>query len=275
MNASGESATDDFLSGTSGYVAGVRATAKAIVADALTDALAAATLRSRRLRKAAEAGPRRRVLALAIERTDTPNLIAAARSELLSSRHEVQFAQTAAGERGKFQNLRALLADNPPEGHDWLLVVDDDVALPSHFLDTFIFLAERFELRLAQPAHRHRSHAAWAVTRRRAGSVARETAFVEIGPVFAFHVSTFEVLLPFPPLRAGWGLELHWSALARARGWKLGVIDATPVQHGLRPIATSYDRRGAIEEARQFLADKPYTRAAEAARTKVTHRSWR
>jgi hypothetical protein len=215
------------------------------------------------------------VLALGIERTDVPNLLDAARSELLSSRHDVRFLRTEAGQLGKFENLQALLAENPPAGNDWLLVVDDDVALPAGFLDAFVFLAERFELRLAQPAHRHRSHAAWPVTRRRPGSVVRETAFVEIGPVFAFHAVTFDVLLPFPPLRAGWGLELHWSALARERGWRLGVIDATPVRHGLRPIAASYDRAGAVDEARQFLSDKPYTRAADAKRTLATYRSWR
>ena len=52
---------------------------------------------------------------------------------------------------------------------DWLLVVDDDVALPRGFLDRFLHAAERAGLRLAQPAHRLHSHAAWAVTRRRAG----------------------------------------------------------------------------------------------------------
>ena len=72
-----------------------------------------------------------------------------------------------------------------PSDYDWLLVVDDDVVLPRGFLDEFVFLAERFDLSLAQPAHRHRSHAAWEVTRRRPFSVVRETGFVEIGPVTA------------------------------------------------------------------------------------------
>ena len=99
-------------------------------------------------------------------------------------------------------------------GHDWLLVIDDDVALPRGFLDAFVFLAERFQLRLAQPAHRAHSHAAWQITRRRPQAVVRETRFVEIGPVVAFHHVTFEALLPFPPLRFGWGLDQHWSALA-------------------------------------------------------------
>jgi hypothetical protein len=266
--------TDDFLSGTSGQVFGLRATSRALVSDAIADAAAAATLRPWRLRRDAASGPRRRVLALAIERTDVPNLLSAARRELERSRHQVDFASTAAADRGKFENLNALLAEHPPDGHDWILAVDDDVAFPPGFLDAFLFLAERFELRVAQPAHRSRSHAAWNVTRRRVGSVARETAFVETGPVVAFHSSTFETFLPFPPLRAGWGLDLHWSAVAQRHGWKTGIIDATPIRHGLRRIAASYDRAAAVAEARQFLAGKPYTTAQAAQRTLVTHRSW-
>jgi hypothetical protein len=265
---------DDFLSGSAGMVVGIRATSAALVSDAVADALAAAAGQPWRLRRTALTAPRRRVLVLGVERPNEPNLLDAARRKLLSSRHEVRFAGAVAGERGKFENLNALLTANPPAAHDWLLVVDDDVALPRGFLDVFIFLAERFQLRLAQPAHRRRSHAAWEVTRRRPGAVVRETAFVEIGPVIAFHRDTFDLLLPFPELRAGWGLDLYWSALAGRQGWKLGVVDATPIRHGLREIASSYDRSDAIAEARRFLADRPYTTAAEAQRTIVTHRTW-
>jgi hypothetical protein len=73
----------------------------------------------------------------------------------------------------------------------------------------------------------------------------------------------------------GWGLDAHWSALARQRGWKLGIVDATPVRHGLRTIAAAYDHQHAVDEARRFLAGKPYTPAQEAQRTIVTHRALR
>ncbi len=265
---------DDFLSGASGEVSGIRATSKALVADALEDACRLARCQPWRLRRAARAWPRRRVLALAVERTDVPNLLERARLELLRSRHEVRFVSTPVGSGGKFENLDALLADNPPEGHDWLIVVDDDVSLPGGFLDAFIFLAERFQLRLAQPAHRRRSHAAWEVTRRRPDSVLRETAFVEVGPVTAFQNVTFGRLLPFPPLRFGWGLDAHWSAVAAQQGWRLGVVDATPIGHGLRRIATAYDRSDATAESRSFLAGRPHVTATEAGQTLVTHRSW-
>jgi hypothetical protein len=185
------------------------------------------------------------------------------------------FAATPAADRGKFENVNRLLAEHPAAGHDWLVVIDDDVVLPRGFLDAFVFLAERFDLALAQPAHRWHSHAAWRVTRRHAGVLARQTRFVEIGPVCALRATTFDTLLPFPPLRFGWGLDLHWSAVAHARGWREGVIDATPVRHGLRRIASSYDRNDAVAETRRFLADHPYTPAAEAQRTLATHRRWR
>ncbi len=167
-----------------------------------------------------------------------------------------------------------MLTLNPLKGCDWLLVLDDDVALPRGFLDVFLFLIERFGLKLAQPAHRARSHAAWQITRRRPGSLVRQTTYVEIGPIVAFHADTFPVLLPFPPLRAGWGLDAHWAALAADHGWPVGIVDATPVRHGLRRIAAAYDREEAIAEGRRFLAGKPYVKATDSQRTLATHRTW-
>jgi GT2 family glycosyltransferase len=266
---------DDFLSGESGDVSGIRATARASIGDALCDLWALSRAEPWRLRAAARSLPRRRVLVLAVERTDQPNLLAEARRELVRSRHEVTVASKEVDGAGKFENLNALLGNHPAAGYDWLLVIDDDVALPRGFLDVFLFLAERFDLSLAQPAHRRRSHAAWRVTRRRPGVVAHESRFVEIGPVTAFHARTFDTLLPFPELRFGWGLELHWSAVARARGWREGVIDAVPIAHALRRVASAYASDDARAEARRFLSDRDYTPARVAQQVVAEHRGWR
>lgn len=268
-------AADDWASGESGIVGGVRLGVRTRLEDALLDARRVATLQPWRLRRVARtAPPRRRVLAIGIEREDVPGLMPQLRAELGRSRHDVELVTRPVGDAGKFENLNALLAQHSPHERDWLLVVDDDVALPHGFLDSFLFLAERWDLRLAQPAHRRRSHAAWAVTRRRGGSLVRETGFVEIGPVCAFHASTFDALLPFPALRAGWGLDSHWAALARDRGWRIGVVDATPIRHAMRPIADSYRHADAMAEARAFLAGKPYVTRAQAQQTLATHRRW-
>lgn len=264
---------EPFLSGRSGHVAGRRALARR-AGDRALDAAEAITGRRRRLAAAASATPPRRVLALIVQRLGVANTAAASRAELLRSRHHVQVVVADAGSSGKFANLNELLREHDLASLDWLLVVDDDVVLPAGFLDGFLFLAERYRLRLAQPAQTLSSHAAWDVVRRRPFSAVRETSFVEIGPVTAFHRDTFESLLPFPPLQAGWGLDNHWAALARERGWRLGVIDALPVRHDLRPVASQYGHAAAVAEARAFLADRPHV-GREEIRTLAVHRHWR
>jgi hypothetical protein len=104
--------------------------------------------------------------------------------------------------------------------------------------------------------------------------VARQTPFVEIGPVSAFARGTFPTLLPFPDVRMGWGLDLHWAALARRHGWRCGVLDAVAIRHSAAPAAEHYSRAAAVAEARTLLAERPYLTAAEAQVTLLTHRRW-
>ncbi|HEX4837471.1 MAG TPA: DUF707 domain-containing protein [Solirubrobacteraceae bacterium] len=266
--------SDDFLSGESGTVGGLDGLRRAAL-DLGADVLQVASRRRRRLDLAAHhAPPTRRVLVLGVERPEHRALAQGIRAELARSRHEVELCLAPPGDRGKFENLNLLLAAHPPNDRDWLLVVDDDIVLPNNFLDRFLFLAERFRLDLAQPAHQLASHAAWQVTRRRPGSVVHETCFVEIGPLTAFARSTLSTLLPFPDLRMGWGLDMHWAAIAREQGWRCGVIDAAPIVHRAAPAAGSYSREQALAEARTFLEHRPYMNASEAQRTLVTHRRW-
>jgi hypothetical protein len=200
---------------------------------------------------------------------------------------------------GKFENLNRVLAaaeerrgaageerrgaaGEPPrraapdaasaEAPDWIVVVDDDVRFPRGFLDRFVAICELFGLDLAQPAQTLRSHSAWKVTRRRPASLVRETRFVEIGPVTAFSRRAAAELLPFPDLRYGWGLDLHWSAIAGQRGWRLGVVDALPIRHETGLVAATYSREDAEAEAARFLADRPYLPAVRANEVLRVHR---
>jgi GT2 family glycosyltransferase len=207
---------------------------------------------------------------LAVTRPERAGTWAAARAELERSRHQVVVRETAgAPGAGKFQNLNALLGAEEPDA-DWLIVCDDDVVLPPRFLDRFVAAAEQADLKLCQPAHRLHSHTGWRVTRRRLRAAVRETNFVEIGPLTAFQRDTFSVLVPFPDLQMGWGLDVHWAALAAQHGWRIGVVDATPILH-LNPAAETYPRDAAIAEATRFLDDRPYVRRDEI-RTLRTHR---
>jgi len=250
---------EDFLSGRSGTVGGRRDLMRA-AADVALDV--EARRRVRALDRAARVLPARRtvlVVGVAREGRRMPAVLA----ELHRSRHTVVERTVPMGAGGKFEHLDAALCGADLPGVDWLLAVDDDVLLPRGFLDRFVLCAEDARLRLAQPAHRRRSHASWPVTRRRPGQAVRRTRFVEIGPVTALHRDTFGVLLPFPALRMGWGLDLHWGAVAAQHGWPLGVVDATPVRH-LAPSGSASGHEGPIAEARAFLRDRPYVRRDDA-----------
>jgi GT2 family glycosyltransferase len=262
----------DFLSGRSGTVGGRRG-ALLGVSDALLDAELSVSGRRRGLAERAAAAPRRRVLVAAVDRPDGPGLLAAALGELARSRHDLTLAVAPSPEgHGKWENLNRLIAGHDTGNFDWLLILDDDVELPRGFLDGFLAAAEALDLVLAQPAQRRRSHAAWPVTRRIGRSLARETAFVEIGPVTALHRRAFETLLPFPDLRMGWGLDAHWAAVARDRGWRLGIVDALPVSHLVAPVASAYRHDEAIAEAADFLASRDYVPRDTANRTLHVHR---
>ena len=264
--------TDDFLSGESGTVGGLDGLRRAVL-DVADDALEVASARRLRLDVAARRAPRpQQVLVLCVARPEHGALVQGIRDELARSRHQVELCVGAPGDRGKFENLNLLLDAHPADACDWLFVLDDDIVLPRGFLNRFLLLAERFELDLAQPAHRRASHAAWQVTRRRRHSLVRETRFVEIGPVTAFARSTLSTLLPFPDLRMGWGLDMHWAALAREHGWRCGVLDAVPIRHRAAPAASSYSREQALAEARAFLTNRPHLSASEAQQTLATHR---
>ena len=242
----------------------------------------------RRLDRLAEAGPRRQVLALGVYRE--PADLGAACAELLSSRHAVQLwlgamsdaapllathTRIARMSGGKLENINSLWADWRGQRFprpDWILVIDDDVRMPRHFLDRFLVLCERFDLTLAQPAQSRRSHAAWPVTRRQPRSLVRETRFVEVGPVTAFRKEAVARLLPVPPLRYGWGLDQHWAAVAEQEHWRIGVVDATPVRHERQAIAKTYSQAEAGAERERFLAEHPHLTRSEANVTLHVHR---
>ena len=143
--------------------------------------------------------------------------------------------------------------------------------LPRGFLDAFLAAAEAAQLqpRPARPpparrTPRGRSRAAGPTPRAR-------RRFVEIGPLTAFARPPFDALLPFPAqLRMGWGLDVHWSAVARERGWRIGIVDATPIAPHPRPARRRLRPRGAVAEARAFLATRPYVPRDEV-RTLAVH----
>jgi hypothetical protein len=280
---------DTFLAGDAGDVTDPWRSTKRRLGEVAYEALDTLSgTRRRAARLARSATPRRDVLVIGVYRPGS--LLAEALPALLSERHRVRIALGSTGpadeplrehtvaenlDGGKFENLNRLLEAAGPETPDWTIAIDDDVRVPRAFLDRFVGVCEAFELDLAQPAQTLRSHSAWKVTRRRPATLLRETRFVEIGPVTAFGRAAAAELLPFPELRYGWGLDLHWAALAAQRGWRLGVVDALPVRHEFGVVAAAYAREDAVEEAARFLAERPYLPSERAGDVVAVHRRLR
>jgi len=125
------------------------------------------------------------------------------------------------------------------------VVVDDDVTLPAHFLDRFIYASEAASLRIAEPEHHFRSHPSWELTQRVWNSHVHTTHFVECVPITAFHNYVLQYVLLFPYSQSGWGLDVIGGEIARdkgfSKGFSIGIVATTPIEH-LRPVACSDSR---------------------------------
>jgi hypothetical protein len=147
------------------------------------------------------------------------------------------------GSRGL--NYNRLAADVAQDRY--LVLCDDDVRLQLGGLERWLRLSAALGFDISQPGHGLGSFAAHDFVRRSRRVLARETTFVEMGPLVALSPRVRPYVLPLPEEGYGWGLELSWSDL-RVDGFTLGIVDAIPMWH-LTPPAAFYDRE--IEERRQ------------------------
>lgn len=132
--------------------------------------------------------------------------------------------------RGRFHKVNQLTVGQSAEID--LIVCDDDVEISRGSLRRLVTESKRRKFVLSQPSHAANSFASHAFTRTVPWSLARETRFVEIGPVIFLDSSATAHFLPFPedsPL--GWGVEIDWDALRRVHKHRIGIIDAVQIRH--------------------------------------------
>ena len=200
--------------------------------------------------------PRRRILALGVQSPRRPgSLDRIYRTMQNSGRHEVVVDSKGVDGIGKLDNINLLVERHDISQFDWIWMVDDDVELPADFTDPFVALSEYADLKISSPAHRSFSYWSHDVTHRQRGMLVRQTNFVEVGPITAFHRDSFSSVFPLPSLRYGWGLDLVWPVIAERNGWKVGVVDGVALRH-TSPIAATYDVAAAGAEAEAYMA--PY-----------------
>jgi hypothetical protein len=162
--------------------------------------------------------------------------------------------KTIMGKKPKYEIMNELISAEDLSQYEYLLMTDDDVVLPEGFLDECITLQDGLKFAIAQPARTPNSHIDHPIVEQHSGIQARETLFVEIGPVVSFHRSVYDCIFPFDltsPM--GWGYENVWSNLVRERKLKMGIIDNTPVDHSMRKPVENYDWNKVDQERGEYL----------------------
>jgi hypothetical protein len=246
--------------------------------------------------EAAEAGAsakRLRVLVLGIYLADHPNHAAHLVARLGESAHH-QVDQIWAGigtqepdpavaavtrmridgKVPKFIVLNRMLQQVDLSVYDHVIVTDDDITLPRNFTDAYLSWVEKYGLSIAQPARARHSYNIHHFVLQRQMIKLRETRFVEIGPVFSFDRRAIASLLPFDedsPM--GWGYDYVWPAIADQAGLKMGIVDATAVDHSWRPQAKTYDRGNNEKLMASYLETRPHMKRRDA--MIVTRRHYR
>lgn len=225
----------------------------------------------------------RRVLVTGIVLADTENLAAGIAENMASSRdwtveqQWVAIGSAPVGDGGpriieriatgepKFSILNRVLNSTRIRDYDYVVVTDDDIELPLSFLDRYLGFVDRCDLALAQPARTHDSYIDHAFVEQLDGITARETRFVEIGPLFSVRADALSVLVPFDMASPmGWGYDFTWPVAMQAANLKMGIVDAVPISHALRKPVANYVYADANQQMTAYLAARPHLEIGEA-----------
>ncbi len=213
-----------------------------------------------------------RILAIGVYLADRPNTAAHLILELASSQdHEVvqRWIAVAPQGRGRYDLplTRLVMTEKVPkfalidrlacdaQDFDWLLICDDDIETGPGFVDRLTELSERYDFAVAQPARTVDSFTDHPIVQVMPGLIARRTRFVEIGPLVYVRSDAMPLLLPFgPDSGMGWGLDLVWPVRLERAGLRMGILDAVPLAHRLRPQVSGYDVQAAHRQYSATLA---------------------
>lgn len=167
----------------------------------------------------------------------------------------------------KFILLNKMLMRAPLDKYDFVIVCDDDITLPPNFLADYLGLVMKYDFALAQPARTHDSYIDHHFVERLDGLAARRTRFVEIGPLFSVRKDIYPVIFPFDESSSmGWGYDFVWPRLVERLGLRMGIIDATPVEHSMRKPVKNYDYGNADRLQADYMSRNPHLSRDEAFR---------
>lgn len=172
----------------------------------------------------------------------------------------------------KFRLLNQLLTLENLADYDFIVFTDDDVTLPEGFLEAYIDAQMRYDFALAQPARAWHSFYDHKMVVRKPWLKARETRFVEIGPVFSVDTRAAKCILPFDESSPmGYGYDFCWPVELAKANLKMGIIDAVSVDHSFRPQGVSYSASQNNAVMEQYLSGREHLTWEEAMTTLRRH----
>lgn len=103
--------------------------------------------------------------------------------------------------------------------------------------------------------------------------LARQTTFVEPGPLFVITQPWIKQAIPFPEgFGMGWGLWLKWHKLQNY-GCKLGIIDCISVKH-FALITREYSTSVEGERLQTLLQEQNLQKTEQAQQTLMAWKIW-
>lgn len=217
----------------------------------------------------------KRILVIGIYLTDYENLAVSISRKIAKSEHHcIDQKWFAIGENNiplemedltigysktkipKFDLLNRILSKIDLKDYDLLIVTDDDIYILDDFIDKYVAVINKYDFKLAQPARTRHSYYDHKICLQKKNTIARESNFVEIGPIFSIDKDLFDLLLPFPKeCPMGYGLDYIWPVLVQKNKMQLGIIDATPVDHSYRPQGRTYGTNLNLKLMHDYLSN--------------------
>jgi hypothetical protein len=165
------------------------------------------------------------------------------------------------GPGSRFSNLNKLYAAHPIADGSWVVLADDDVLFVKGSLTRIISIMKEAGLSLAQPGQSILGWWTSSFNVARPFLVARDSNYVEQGPLLVLEPQFAKLILPLPDDNdMGWGIEAEWYRVKEGR-YRIGIIDECRVVHCAR-AGVAYpsrpERRSMNERLRKADIDSLY-----------------
>ena len=151
---------------------------------------------------------------------------------------ELEEQTVGSGPGSRFSNFNRLYNAKPIEEGSWVVLADDDVFFVRGSLTRTISIMKQGGLSLAQPSQSILGWWTFPFNVARPLLVARDTNYVEQGPLLVVDPLFAKLILPLPDEGdMGWGIEAEWYRAKEGR-YRIGVIDDCRVVHCARAGST-------------------------------------